>query len=88
MLFRFGAPYDRILMSAASPDVPRHLLEQLKEGGVLVAPVGRVEQRMLAIRKKKGGDIVEEDHGAYVFVPLKGKYGDEGTEDVPGLPFV
>jgi len=83
-----GAPYDRILLSAGAPDVPRHILWQLKEGGVLVAPVGRVEQRMLVCRKKKGGEIVEEDHGAFLFVPLKGRWGVEGEGDVPMLPFV
>src|SRR3990167_3546579 len=80
-----GAPYDRILLSAGAPDVPRHILWQLKEGGVLVAPVGRVEQRMLVCRKKKGGEIVEEDHGAFLFVPLKGRWGVEGEGDVPML---
>jgi protein-L-isoaspartate(D-aspartate) O-methyltransferase len=82
-----GAPYDRILLSAGAPDVPQHLFWQLKEGGVLVAPVGRVEQRMLVCRKKKG-EIIEEDHGAFLFVPLKGKYGVEGEGDIPTLPFV
>jgi len=82
-----GAPYDRILLSAGAPEVPRHLFWQLKEGGVLVAPVGQVEQRMLVCRKKKG-EVVEEDHGAFLFVPLRGKFGVEGEGDVPTLPFV
>jgi protein-L-isoaspartate(D-aspartate) O-methyltransferase len=83
-----GAPYDRILVSAAMPSVPSHILWQLKNGGILVAPVGVVEQRMIVIRKKKEGDIVQEDHGAYVFVPMTGKHveGEEG--EIPGMPFV
>jgi protein-L-isoaspartate(D-aspartate) O-methyltransferase len=80
------APYDRILISAGAPDVPRHLFWQMKPRGILVVPVGRVEQRMLVCRKKNG-EVTEEDHGAFLFVPLTGKWGVE-DEDVPNLPFV
>lgn len=74
------APYDRILFSAGSPEVPRHLLWQLKDPGILVAPVGRGEQRMVVCRKVKG-DVVEEDHGAFLFLPLRGRHGvKEGEE--------
>lgn len=66
------APYDRILISAACAETPRHMLWQLKDGGILVAPVGRIEQRMIVCRKESGGRITEEDHGAYVFVPMRG----------------
>lgn len=83
-----NAPFDRILVSAAFSEVPRHLTGQLKEGGVMVVPVGTVEQRMLVCRKKQGGDIVEEDHGVYVFVPIQGKFAEEGRDELPGLPFV
>ncbi len=76
-----NAPYDRIVISAACPEVPRHLFWQLKKGGVLVAPVGLIEQRMIVCRKKGEKDIVEEDHGAYVFVPLTGRFGDGNPED-------
>lgn len=75
------APYDRILISAACPEVPRHLFWQLKKGGILVAPVGLIEQRMIVCRKKGEKDIVEEDHGAYVFVPLTGRFGEEDMEN-------
>lgn len=70
-----SAPYDRILISAACPEVPRHLFFQLKDGGVLVAPVGHVEQRMIVCRKEDDDQVTEEDHGAYVFVPMRGKGG-------------
>ncbi|HLC76128.1 MAG TPA: protein-L-isoaspartate(D-aspartate) O-methyltransferase [Candidatus Peribacterales bacterium] len=76
------APYDRILISAACSDVPRHLFWQLKNGGILVAPVGIIEQRMIVCRKKSDEEIVEEDHGAYMFVPLTGKYGEREEESV------
>jgi len=70
------APYDRILVTAAAPDIPKPLIEQLKSGGVLVIPVGGVYlyQTLLRIRKQDGR-IVEENLGGVAFVPLTGKYG-------------
>jgi len=76
------APYDRILISAACPHVPRHLFWQLKKNGILVAPVGLIEQRMVRCQKKSDREIVEEDHGAYVFVPLIGKHGEQREESL------
>ena len=69
------APYDRIIMTAASPQTPLHLLAQLKEGGILLAPVGGpFGQSMMRIRKQKG-KLVQENLGEYIFVPLRGKKG-------------
>lgn len=67
------APYDRIMMTAASPKTPLHLLSQLKQDGFLLAPVGISPQRMM--RFDKQGKI--EDLGSFLFVPLTGKYGVE-----------
>jgi len=70
------APYDRILVTAAAPDVPKPLIEQLKNGGVLVIPVGGVYlyQTLLRIRKRDS-QVTEENLGGVAFVPLTGKYG-------------
>jgi len=70
------APYDRILVTAAAPDVPKPLIEQLKNGGVLVLPVGGVYlyQTLLRIRKRDG-KITEENLGGVAFVPLTGRHG-------------
>jgi len=70
------APYDRVLVTAAAPDVPKPLIEQLKTGGVLVIPVGGIYlyQTLLRIRKKDG-EIVKENLGGVAFVPLVGKHG-------------
>lgn len=69
------APYDRIIVTAAAPRIPEIYAEQLKEGGVLVIPVGsEFGQTMIKARKVKG-QLVKQELGEYVFVPLKGKYG-------------
>jgi len=70
------APYDRILVTAAAPEVPRPLVEQLKEGGILLIPVGGLHffQELLRIRKE-GGRTRVEYLGGVAFVPLRGKYG-------------
>ena len=69
------APYDRIIFTAASPHVPLHLLSQLKENGIIVAPVGDLnEQHMIKIIKHKDR-IEQQNMGEFVFSPLVGKYG-------------
>jgi len=71
-----AAPYDRVLVTAAAPDVPQPLLEQLKNGGVMVIPVGGIYlwQTLLRLRKRDG-KIMEENLGGVAFVPLVGKHG-------------
>jgi len=70
------ASYDRILVTAAAPDVPKPLVEQLKAGGVLVIPVGGIYlyQTLLRVRKVDR-KLVHEDLGGVAFVPLVGKHG-------------
>jgi protein-L-isoaspartate(D-aspartate) O-methyltransferase len=72
--YRGMAPYDRILVAAAAPDVPKPLIEQLKSGGVLVIPVGGAYQALFRIRKQDD-KITEENLGGVAFVPLTGHYG-------------
>ncbi len=70
-------PYDKILVTAAAPEVPQKLLEQLKVGGVLVIPVGGDKgQSMVKIVRESESSFVRTEHGAFAFVPLlKGKAG-------------
>ena len=64
------APFDGIIVTAAATHVPMELIEQLKVGGVLVAPVERGSmQRLLLIRRTEDG-FDEEDLGGVIFVPL------------------
>jgi len=70
------APYDRVLVTAAAPDVPKPLIEQLKAGGVLVIPVGGIYLYQTLVRiRKKDGKILKENLGGVAFVPLVGKHG-------------
>ena len=64
------APFDGIVVTAAAAEIPDELLEQLRVGGVMVAPVERRGmQRLLAIRRTEDG-FEEEDLGGVIFVPL------------------
>jgi protein-L-isoaspartate(D-aspartate) O-methyltransferase len=70
-----AAPYDGILVTAGSPNIPQPLIEQLQDGGRLVIPVGDVYQQMLTTIVKHGNKITTEKSVPCVFVPLVGKFG-------------
>jgi protein-L-isoaspartate(D-aspartate) O-methyltransferase len=66
------APYARVLAAAAAPHVPKALLEQLEEGGVLVVPVGGTHFQRLEAWRREGSRFLVERHGECRFVPLIG----------------
>jgi protein-L-isoaspartate(D-aspartate) O-methyltransferase len=69
------APYDRITVTAAAPRIPKALVEELAEGGILLVPVGgQGYQELMRVSKKKEG-VVTENLGGCVFVPLIGEDG-------------
>ena len=69
------APFDAIVVTAASPDVPQPLIEQLADGGRLVAPVGdRYSQTLVRVTKANGA-LRREALGYCAFVPLIGAEG-------------
>ncbi|MCC7293288.1 MAG: protein-L-isoaspartate(D-aspartate) O-methyltransferase [Phycisphaerales bacterium] len=69
------APFDRILVTAGAPEIPRALLQQLADGGVLVAPIGgEVEQRIVHVRRL-GGRTHETTLIPVRFVRLIGSEG-------------
>ena len=69
------APYDRIICTAAVPEIPEVWIKQLKINGIVVAPVGPMySQTLIKVRKIKKGIKISE-LGGFVFVPAKGEYG-------------
>lgn len=69
------APFDAIVVTAGAPSVPEALVDQLAEGGRLLAPVGtRDEQRLVRVRRPPHG-LEEETITSCVFVPLLGRFG-------------
>lgn len=70
------APYHGIVVTAAAPDVPQPLLEQLADGGHLVAPIGELQRAQTLVRVTRRGERFERsEHGLCRFVPLRGRYG-------------
>lgn len=68
------APFDGILVTASTPEIPNSLINQLEENGRLVAPVGGPDQQKIVIVEKKSGQIVRRELAGCNFVPLIGKY--------------
>jgi protein-L-isoaspartate(D-aspartate) O-methyltransferase len=78
------APYDAIMVTAASPEVPRPLLQQLAEGGRLVAPVGPRHTQQLVRVQREGAEFKREDLLGVAFVPLIGEHGWDRRGSVHG----
>ncbi len=64
------APFDRIIVTAGAPDVPKKLLSQLAIGGKMVIPVGETDQVMMRITRKSETEFERETFGNFRFVPL------------------
>lgn len=73
-----GAPYDAIIVTAASPAVPQPLIDQLAEGGRLVAPIGPRDCQDLVRLVKREGRVETISLGGVCFVPLIGVFGWSG----------
>jgi protein-L-isoaspartate(D-aspartate) O-methyltransferase len=77
-----SAPYDAILVTAAAPEVPQPLIDQLAEGGRLVIPVGGSQHQELLRIVKREGRTAEQSLYSCRFVPLLGRFGwRQGSED-------
>ncbi len=70
-----GAPFDAISVAAGAPEVPAHLLDQLKDSGRLVIPVGPLEDQELRLIVKQNGKVESRVVGLCRFVPLRGQHG-------------
>jgi protein-L-isoaspartate(D-aspartate) O-methyltransferase len=70
------APFDKIILTAAAPNLTTALTEQLKLNGILVAPVGdRDVQKMILVKRVGDNEYKKTSHGNFNFVPLTGTYG-------------
>lgn len=69
------APYDRILVTAASPGIPEPLKEQLKDEGRLLLPMGTRAMQELVMVTRHGDEYRRQELGGVMFVPLIGRYG-------------
>lgn len=68
------APFDRIILTAAPPEIPQTLIDQLKPGGRLVAPEGREWQELIVVDKDAQGRVSRRRAYGVMFVPMvKGK---------------
>ncbi|UCD50324.1 MAG: protein-L-isoaspartate(D-aspartate) O-methyltransferase [Phycisphaerales bacterium] len=67
--------FERIVVTAAAPDWPGPLLDQLDEGGRIVAPLGRGPMQSLMVGEKRRGKLIESHICACRFVKLVGQYG-------------
>jgi len=75
--YREYEPYDRIIVTAASPSVPDELIDQLTDKGKIVIPVGGMYTQQLVTLKKERNKIIKTESIGVRFVPLLGKKGWE-----------
>lgn len=67
------APFDRVLITAAAPEIPQKLVQQLRPGGMMVIPLGAGNtQQMMRLTKLENGAIKEEVFDQFSFVPMLG----------------
>jgi protein-L-isoaspartate(D-aspartate) O-methyltransferase len=64
------APFDRILFSASARTIPQKLFDQLREGGILIAPMERGREQVITRFTKQGGKILEDALEVCDFVPI------------------
>lgn len=68
-------PFDKVLISTACPEIPEDIIQQTRNNGIIVAPVGdRMKQKLIRARKTPQGLQIEE-HDSVNFVPMLGKKG-------------
>ena len=72
-------PFDRIIITAAAPEIPQALIDQLKVGGMMVIPLSENEscQTMLRLTKQEDGNLKREEYGDFRFVPMLKGVGED-----------
>ena len=69
------SPFDCIIITASSPKIPGPLIDQLKDNGRMIIPIGESFSQELILIRKKGDEIITKSICGCVFVPLVGDYG-------------
>lgn len=81
------APFDRIIVTCSPEEVPQPLIDQLKEGGLIVVPVGERYQQTLYLMRKTNGELEREALRPTLFVPMTGTAEEERKVQVdPARP--
>lgn len=70
-----AAPYQVIVVTAAAPEIPAVLLNQIADGGRMIIPVGNLRNQVLYLLNKSGNQITRRILDSCQFVPLIGRYG-------------
>jgi len=65
------APYDRVYLTCAAPELPEPVVEQTRPGGLLLAPLGDHRQTLVRARRREDGSLDREDHGGVRFVTMQ-----------------
>jgi len=65
------APYDRAYLTCAAPELPDAVVEQVRPGGLILAPIGSHTQTLVRARRRADGSLEREDHGGVRFVELQ-----------------
>jgi protein-L-isoaspartate(D-aspartate) O-methyltransferase len=65
------APYDRAYLTCAAPSLPDAVVEQVRPGGIVLAPVGDQQQVLISARRRADGSLDRSEHGRVRFVPLQ-----------------
>lgn len=71
------APFDKIIITCGAPYIPEVLIAQLKQGGIMVVPVGDDVQTMTTLIKTSETEYVVKEHGSFRFVPMLGDKADD-----------
>ena len=66
------APYDGAYLTCAAPEIPEAVVEQVRPGGAIVAPIGTHRQTLVCARRRADGSLDRTEHGGVRFVPMQG----------------
>lgn len=70
--YKRESPYDRIIITAGTPKIPDELIKQLKNKGIIVAPLSKIYGEEMTKIVKNNNKLEKTTHGSFAFVPLKG----------------